>query len=487
MREEEARELEKAYADLKEEVAQKDHRIEELEAYLMRALLRIEELERRVAKDSHNSSKPPSSDGLGRKPGKPRHTSGKPSGGQPGHEGKSLLQVQTPDTVVSHRPTHCEACQFDLRQEAGMVKECRQLHDFPEIRLLVQEHHVEEICCPACQHLTRGCFPEGVDAPVQYGPHVQALAVYLSQFQLLPMERTCEALEDLCQCHLSEGTLVNWIAEAANRLEPTIQHLKTLLIAGSLLHGDETGIRIKGLLHWVHVASTRWLTLYGWHRKRGREALEQMGIWPRFAGRAMHDRWVSYDHYRCAHSICGAHLLRDCLYVAEQEKQPWAQEMFDLLLTMSKAVDQWRAQGARVLPKEVREDWIAQYFAVLVSGFAAHSAQAPPISTTLSKKNGRTKQDASKNLLDALLKRADQVLAWLDDLRNPFTNNLAERDLRMIKVQQKISGTFRSAQGATAFCIIRSYLSTMRKQGRSMLGAMAAVFAGSPFPVAWGT
>lgn len=201
----------------------------------------------------------------------------------------------------------------------------------------------------------------------------------------------------------------------------------------------------------------------------------------------MHDRWVSYDHYRCAHSICGAHLLRDCLYVAEQEKQPWAQEMFDLLLTMSKAVDQWRAQGARVLPKEVREDWIAQYFAVLVSGFAAHCAQAPPISTTLSKKNGRTKQDASKNLLDALLKRADQVLAWLDDLRNPFTNNLAERDLRMIKVQQKISGTFRSSQGATAFCIIRSYLSTMRKQGRSMLGAMAAVFAGSPFPVAWGT
>lgn len=301
------------------------------------------------------------------------------------------------------------------------------------------------------------------------------------------MERVCEALDDLCQCHLSEGTVVNWIAEAAKQLEPTIQRLKTLLVAGPLQHADETGIRIKGLLHWVHVNATRWLTLYSWHRKRGHEALEQIGIWPRFAGRAMHDRWASYDHYACAHSLCGAHLLRDCLYVAEQEKQPWAQEMFDLLLNMAKAAEQWRSRDARAIPKEERENWIAQYFTVLVAGFAAHAAQAPPESCTLPKKSGRKKQEASKNLLDALLKRAEQVLSFLNDLSVPFTNNLAERDLRMIKVQQKISGTFRSAEGATAFCIIRSYLSTMRKQGRSMLGAMAAVFAGSPFPVAWGT
>ncbi len=487
MTEEEVRKLEKAYAELKEEAAQKDRRIEELEALLMRAVLRIEELERRGAKDSHNRSKPPSSDGLGRKPREPRKQSGKPSGGQKGHQGRALLQVLTPDSVVSHRPTHCEQCQFDLQQEPGRVKERRQIMDLPDLRLLVQEHQVEEIGCPACQHLTQASFPAGVDAPAQYGPGVQALAVDLSQFQLLPMERVCEALEDLCQCHLAEGTLVNWIAEAANQLEPTIQRIKTLLGAGSFQHADETGIRIKGLLHWVHVNGTRWLTLYSWHRKRGQEALESIGIWPRFGGRAMHDRWVSYDHYACAHSLCGAHLLRDCLYVAEQEKQPWAQEMFDLLLTMAKVAEQWRAQGARAIPKEMREHWIGQYFAVLVTGFAVHSAQAPPISNTVPKKSGRKKQEASKNLLDAFLKRAEQVLSFLDDLSVPFTNNLAERDLRMSKVQQKISGTFRSAEGATAFCTIRSYLSTMRKQGRSMLGAMTAVFAGSPFPVAWGT
>jgi transposase len=487
MTEEEARELEKTYAELKEQAAQKDGRIEELEALLMRALLRIDELERRLAKDSHNSSKPPSSDGLGRKLGKQRKKSEKPSGGRQGHQGHFLMHVLTPDTVITHRPTHCEHCQCDLREEAGRVKERRQLHDLPELRLLVQEHQVEEICCPVCRHRTSGSFPPGVDAPAQYGPRVQALAVYLSQFQLLPLERTSEALEDLCHCHLSEGTQVNWIAEAAKTLDPTIQRIKTLLLAGAFQHADETGIRVKGLLHWMHVNGTRWLTLYSWHRKRGQEALEYIGIWPRFRGRVMHDRWASYDHYPCAHSLCGAHLLRDCLYVAEQEKQPWAQEMFDLLLAMAKAANHWRGQGAKEIPQEEREHWIAQYFSVLVSGFAAHAAQAPPEHSTVPKRQGRKKQEASKNLLDALLKRADQVLGFLEALTVPFTNNLAERDLRMIKVQQKISGTFRSAEGATAFCIIRSYLSTMRKQGRSMLQALVAVFVGSPFPVAWGT
>jgi transposase len=487
MTEEEGKHLQQAYADLKEQAKQKEQRIEELEGLLIGALLRIEELERRLGKDSHNSSKPPSTDGLGRKPGAPRKKSNKRSGGQPGHQGHSLMQVVTPDSVVVHRPEQCEECQYDIQQERGQVKECRQVHDLPDVRLLVHEYRVEEVCCPACGHLTRASFPRGVDAPAQYGSGVQALAVYLSQFQLVPLQRTCEALGDLCQCQVSEATVLNWVAEAAKRLEPWREQVKTLLVAGALQHADETGIRIKGLLHWVHVNATRWLTLYSWHRKRGKEALKAIGIWPQFEGRVMHDRWASYEQYPCAHSWCAAHLLRDCVSVAEQEKQPWAQQMFDHLLTMAKAAEQWRDQGVKAVPKEVRDRLLAEYFAIVASGFAAHAAQAPPANSTGQKKNGRRKQQASKNLLDALLKRADRVLSFLDDLSIPFTNNLAERDLRMIKVQQKISGTFRSAEGATAFCIIRSYLSTMRKQGRSMLGAMAAVFVGSPFSVAWGT
>jgi transposase len=249
------------------------------------------------------------------------------------------------------------------------------------------------------------------------------------------------------------------------------------------LHADETGVRIKGILHWVHVAATSLLTLYSWHRKRGQEAMNAIGIWSNFHGRAMHDRWASYDQYDCTHSLCGTHLIRDCLFVAEQEKQPWGQKMVDLLLLMLQTTDQWRAKGASRLPKALQDELVAQYFDLLAAGFAVHQAQAPP--TPLPKRQGRPKQSASKNLLDALLQRAEDVLAFLGDLSLPFTNNLAERDLRMIKVQQKISGTFRSVEGATAFCVIRSYLSTMRKQGRSMLPALSAVFEGSPFPVAW--
>jgi transposase len=444
---------------------------------------KIKELQGRLKKDSHNSHKPPSSDGMARKPGRERKKSEKPSGGQVGHVGRTLMQVAFPDTVVSHRPTVCECCQSDLGGEQGKVKERRQVHDLPQIRLEVEEHQAEEICCPVCQHINRGRFPEGVNAPAQYGPNVQALAVYFSQFHLLPMERTCEALEDICGASISEGTLINWIQEAMKRLEPTMERIKEGLSFGNFLHADETGMHVKKLLHWVHVASTRWLTYYAFHRKRGKEALESIGIWPKFKGRAMHDRWKTYASYDCEHSLCGSHLVRDCIFVAEQEKQEWARKMEDLLLRMVEVADEWRARGAKTLPSEVRDAWVAQYFDLLALGFAAQPpptpAEPPP------KQKGPHKQSASKNLLDAFLKRAEQVLAFLDDLSLPFTNNQAERDLRMIKVQQKISGTFRSENGAAAFCVIRSYLSTMRKQARPMLAALAAVFADSPFPIAW--
>jgi transposase len=453
----------------------------------MAALLRIEELERRLGKDSHNSSKPPSSDGLRRKVREKRKKSEKRSGGQQGHLGHTLSQVAEPDRVLMHRPEKCENCHQDLQHIQGEVKERRQVHDLPQLRLEVEEHQVVEICCPHCQARTRGSFPTTVRAGAQYGERVQALAVYLSQFQLLPMERVCETLSDLCHCGLSEGTLLNWIEQAARTLEPTHQRIKTLLVQSELLHADETGVRIKGILHWVHVAATGWLTCYGWHRKRGQDALDALGIWPHFQGRAMHDRWASYDHYHCAHSLCGAHLLRDCLFVAEQEKQPWGQQMFDLLLLMKKTADAQRASGAMMLPKDVRNALVLQYFEILKAGFTTHQTSPPNPRLPLPKKQGRPKQDASKNLLDALLKRAEDVLAFLDDLSIPFTNNLAERDLRMLKVQQKISGTFRSTSGATAFCVIRSYLSTMRKQGRSMLAALTAVFQDTPFPIGWGS
>jgi hypothetical protein len=252
-----------------------------------------------------------------------------------------------------------------------------------------------------------------------------------------------------------------------------------------LQHADETGIRLGSKLHWVHVNSTRFLTHLAWHQKRGRPALEAIGIWPRFAGRAMHDRWKSYDGYGCAHSVCGAHLLRELTFLSEHEHQQWAADLKDLLLSMHAAAEHWREQGTRRVPPQERDEWVAQYFAILTQGYGTQPR--PPAQASPPRKKGRPKQSAAKNLLDELLRRAEQVLAFLDDLSVPFTNNQAERDLRMVKVQQKIAGTFRTETGATAFCHIRSYLSTMRKQGRAMLASLSAVFAGRPFPIAWAT
>jgi transposase len=392
------------------------------------------------------------------------------------------MQVETPDEVILHRPPVCSGCQRDLRELTGQLLERRQVHDLPDVRMRVQEHHLEAICCPSCRQVTRGAFPEGINAPVQYGSGVQALAVYLSQFQLVPAQRTCEILAEVCQAPISQAALLHWIEEATTVLQPSLEQIATLLNRSRVLHVDETSVHLGGRVQWVHEHGTKWLTLYRWHAKRGAEGIEAVSLVPGYRGRMMHDRWTSYDRYPCTHSLCGAHLMRDTIFVAEHEQQPWAARMICHLRHLNQVTNQWRERGARQVPMEVRQGLLAEYFEILRIGYAAHADQPMPPPP---KRGGHKKQNPSLNLLDAFLKRAEHVLGFLEDLSIPFTNNLAERDLRMIKVQQKISGTFRSPQGITAFCAIRSYLSTMRKQGRPLLASLRAVFAGSPFPIAW--
>jgi transposase len=453
-----------------------------LKEHLAQANARIKELEDRVTQDSRTSSKPPSSDGLGRLPRSSRRPSDKHPGGQAGHAGHTLSQVEQPDEVVRHHLEVCSQCGADLSDVPGVVAERRQVLDLPDIRLLAYEHQIEAIRCPTCHASSLGSFPTAVSAPVQYGPNLQALVVYLHQGQLLPTARTCEALAAICGCQLSEATLLQWSELAAERLAPTVERIAELIATSPLQHGDETGIRVYGMLHWLHVNCTRFLTHLAWHASRGREAMDEIGIWPRFAGRGMHDRLASYDTYDCAHSICGAHLVRDCAAVAEQEQQEWASEMQDFLLDLHDACQEWRLLDLSAVPAIERDDWVARSFEILAAGYAA---QPPPPASSAGSRKGRHKQSKAKNLLDALMARAEQVLALLDDLRIPYTNNQAERDLRWAKVQQKVSGTFRSATGVTAFCRIRSYLSTMQKQGHPMLAALTAVFHGHPLPIAW--
>ena len=470
---------------LQEQEAKHQEQLQALESkyeqQLQQTLARIGELERRLSKDSHNSSKPPSSDGLRRKTQSQRKPSGKKSGGQQGHPGVTLSMVACPDAIVSHRAASCQQCGGTLQEREGRLVERRQVHDLPEIRLRVTEHQVEETTCPQCQHINRGSFPPEVSAPVQYGPRLRAWAVYLNQYQMVSVQRTCQTLWETLGCALSEGTLLSWIQGASKGLVSTMEQIKSRLLASRLLHPDETGIHLDGKLAWLHTVSTRFLTYLAWHRKRGRLAIEAIGIIPQFAGRIMRDRWSSYDHYDCDQSICGAHLLRDLTRIWQHYKQKWARTMHRLLVALNRLAWYWRNRGANCIPKPIRDRWVARYFRVLAIGYAAQ----PPPEPRPAGRRGPQAQTEPKNLLDALLHRAHQVLAFLDDLTIPFTNNQAERDLRMVKVQQKVAGTFRSEDGATAYSRIRSYLSTMHKQGRPLLEALAAVFLGHPFPIAF--
>ncbi|MGZ3680471.1 MAG: IS66 family transposase [Ktedonobacterales bacterium] len=442
---------------------------------------RVHELEARLAKDSHNSNRPPSSDGLKRQLPKTRslrRRSGKKSGGQLGHQGETLRLVATPDTVVEHRPGVCAGCQAPLHAEAAVVlRERRQVQEVPPLRLHITEHQALHLCCPTCQTVTVGGFPAEAPSRAQYGPRLRAWAVYLVEHQLVPYHRVRELLAHLFGVHLSQGTLVRWVHQAATTLEPVEAAIKAALQQAPVLHSDETGVRQAGHLAWAHVASTARLTHYAIHAQRGGAATEAIGILPSYRGVSVHDGWAAYRaNAACRHALCNIHHLRELTFLEEQYQQGWAKELKQLLLEMKAAVDQARAQHLPGLSVDQRDGFVGRYEALLAAGLAAN----PPPQQSGPRGRGRRKQTPARNLLERFWLGKHHVLAFLDDLTIPFDNNQAERDLRMLKVQQKISGAFRSAAGAAAFARLRGYLSCLSKQGATLLVALESLFVGRP-------
>lgn len=428
----------------------------------------------------------PSSDGLKRQPPLTRslrRASGKKRGGQLGHSGETLHLVAEPDAVVEHCPTVCATCQTPLDMTAEVVgTERRQVQDLPPVRLTVTEHQAAHVRCPTCQHVSVGVFPPEASSRAQYGPRLRALAVYLLEQQLLPYERVCDLLADLCGARLSDGTLVAWVQQGAVALEPVEQAIKASLGQAPVLHSDETGVRRDGRLAWAHVTSTDRLTHYAIHPKRGSAATDAIGILPGYRGVNVHDGWKPYQAYTsCRHALCNVHHLRELTYLEEQYAQTWATQMKALLQEMKGATDEARDQGASQVTALQHAAFVARDEALLVGGLAANP---PP--TRRRGQRGRLKQSPARNLLERLWLQQDQVLAFLDDLTIPFDNNQAERDLRMLKTQQKVSGCFRSDAGADAFARLRGYCSTLRKQGVALLDALRTLFAGTPLYPALG-
>ncbi len=375
-----------------------------------------------------------------------------------------------------HTPTACGGCGSSLDEANATCLETRQVFDIPPIKTKVTEHRIEGKTCLRCGKFEEGKFPENVKSPVQYGNRIRALVAYFSHQHFVPVARVCEIFKDVFGAPISPGTCANIDKQLFENLASFEEGLKDHLLASPTLHFDETGMRCRKKLHWVHVASSNEATLYTMHEKRGKEAIEAADILPKFTGIAVHDHWPPYFSYtNASHALCNAHHLRELIFADEHEKEKWAKKMFDQLVQTNKEVEKHIEQGA--LPDKLLKEVKKKYQEIIAEGVSCHASLPPPLSTG---KRGRKKQWYGKNLLDRLNNKSDCVLRFAYDFLVPFTNNQAERDIRMVKVKQKVSGCFRTLSGGVSFCRARSYISTARKQKWNVLDSLSEAVHGIP-------
>jgi transposase len=467
-----------SYSELEALVAEQTARIAQFEERIAEQDAVIAELRAQVSQSSRNSSRPPSSDGYSKPPVNRerslRRRSGRKPGGQEGHEGAHLERVGVPDGEVLHEPEACNGCGQDLvgaeRVEDG--EESRQVFDLPEeIVLGVVGHVAVSRLCGGCGRISTGSFPAGVDEPAQYGPELRALGVYLHVFQHIPYGRARQLIFDMTGAGISTGTLKAWIDQADAGLADFDDELLRHLKKSAVVHFDETGARIAGRLGWVHSASSESLTRYTSHAKRGVVAMDAAGVLPGFTGVAVHDGWKPYRAYTGAtHALCAGHHLRELLG-AQEAGQVWASGMSCLLLDAHDAVEQAKAAGLHALTKAALGELWASYRGVIALGYEEN----PGLAENADQRRKRTK---AQNLLLRLDEREEEALRFAHDFRVPFTNNLSEQDIRMVNLQQKISGCWRTEQGAERYLRVRSYISTARKQGHRPLAVLAQLTAG---------
>lgn len=422
-------------------------------------------LTNRLGLNSKNSSKPPSTD-PNRKKQKKTNSAGKKPGGQQGHAGSTLKRIADPDKI---KVLQVDRALLPPGQYKEVGYESRQVFDI-DISRVVTEYQAQILEDETGKRFTAP-FPPGIKQAAQYGPGLKAHAVYLSQFQLIPYDRVKDYFADQLEIPISTGSLFNFNKEAFNLLTDFEALVKERLTHSPLLHSDETGVNLNGGKAWLHCASNLSWTYLGVHSKRGSEAMNDMGILPNFNGILCHDHWKPYYKYSCSHALCNAHHLRELTRAWEQDGQHWAKLLRELLEEMNKAVND--AGGS--LSEDQAKRYRSKYREILTQ---AEQESPPPDESKRQGKRGRLKRTKSRNLLERLRNYEVDVLRFLENDIVPFTNNLGERDIRMTKVQQKVSGCFRSMEGADIFCRIRSYVSSCRKQDISATAALDLLFHG---------
>lgn len=437
---------------------------------------KVTSLEERLNKNSQNSDKPPSSDGL-RKPPRQRSKSKRKTGGQKGRPGKTLKFSDKPDKIIQHSRDYCQGCGERLTHVEGAVLSRRQEIEIPDKPIQIIEHQRLEKECPCCGQRNQGHWPADLTGNVQYGRRFKAFCLYLLNYQLLPYERTGELLATLFGYQPGGGTLQSILDQAYETLEPIEQAIKGAIRASPVSHADETSIRVDGRTKWLHVVSTVVYTYYYWHQHRGQKAHLADDLLPSYEGILMHDAYRSYFGHVYRHALCNAHLLRElqAIYEADQS-QLWSWQMMRLLRTTWTLVKSAQEAGQTRLPTHQREQVLA-----LFDQLIDRADQRVPRNHRQPGQRGRVAQSAARNLLDRIIDHKAAYLRFVTDFRVPFDNNLAERDLRMSKLQQKISGCFRTESGAHIFCRIRGYISSLRKQGYDLLSALLSLWTDTPF------
>lgn len=460
-----------------EKDAQYDALIIRLEARNKDLETRIKELESRLNQDSHNSHQPPSSDKTKKNYPTPNHQKSKRStGGQPGHKGTSLKRIAHPDIVKKHKVKQCSCCGKSLCHVKARSITKRQVIDIPPLKAVVTEHQSETKCCPDCDAVTQAPFPDNVTKAVQYGNNIKSITNYLTHYQLIPAARTIQFAKDIFGCSISEGSLFTWSQELADKLLPSYEAIQKTVAVSPVINNDETGVNCEKKNYWFHIASTPLATYLTVHPKRGKEAMDAAGILPEFGGTTVHDMWASYFRYPARHAVCNAHVIRELTFALEEFNQPWAGKLKKLLCHIHTLVERRGASEISMLDERTLKRNRARYEKIIAQGLRNNPRQrgSPHV-------RGRVKQSKVRNLLERLRDHADSVLLFMYDFIVPFTNNLAERDLRMSKVKMKISGCFRSTAAANIYCRIRSYISTVSKNGMTIFNAIVSAFNGQPF------
>jgi len=466
--------LRAANARLRELLAERDAEVAVLREQLAALQSQVADLAARVASNSRNSSKPPSSDGLAKPaPKSLRGKSGRKPGRPKGQPGATMQLSDHPDKTVRHRPARCGCCGKSLKNAAVTGTERRQVIDIPPVKAVTTEHQLLTLLC-GCGCETKAAAPDGVTAPVQYGPRIMGTGIYLWHGQFLSRDRACRALSEMFGCAPSPGALASAARKTAGLLAPVLAAIRKYLVSAEVAHFDETGFRTAGKLAWVHSASWGKFALFTVHAKRGKDGMKAAGVLPHFAGIAVHDAWAPYDTFGnvAGHALCGAHVLRELAAVTETGTdldRTWAQQAIDALLALNEAAEAARAAGQAAIDPETRtkhEDWYRQ---AAETGIALNAARQGKL------------QQKRHALATRMKTREGDYLRFARDLRIPFTNNAAEQAIRMSKLRIKISGCMRSMAGAEEFCAIRSYLATAARHGIPALDALTGAFQGQPW------